>query len=96
MFKKLVLGVVATGIALTLGTGGVSASSVESAPKTLSCASELSWYDSGTGKYYQNKFSSSNVFANQYTDSTGITWYFKGSSKTSDCGGGYYGHYEGR
>ncbi|MCY9371059.1 LCI fold-containing protein [Bacillus haynesii] len=34
-------------------------------------------------------YSSTGTFTNAYTDSSGITWYFKGKS-------GYVGYYEGR
>ncbi|EOP29487.1 MULTISPECIES: LCI fold-containing protein [Bacillus] len=102
MFKKLVVGALATGIALTGGIGAASASTENTAntgntSKMLLCANNESyWYDRGTDKHYKTVFSYNDIFSNSYTDSSGITWYFKGYSKTSDCGGGYYGHYEGR
>ncbi|MGN7895046.1 LCI fold-containing protein [Bacillus sp. 22475] len=88
MFKKLVVGALAAGIAITGGIGSASAHG-----PTCNNPEKNIYYDDQHGKFYMTVFSSKNVFANVYK-SGGKDFYFKGSSKTTDCGGGYYAHYE--
>ena len=55
------------------------------------CPSPLPPEFNASPGYPLNKclYSSTGTFTNAYTDSSGITWYFKGKS-------GYIGYYEGR
>ncbi|MED2839951.1 hypothetical protein A6279_26865 [Bacillus wiedmannii] len=91
MFKKLVVGALAAGIALTGGSGAASAST-ESAKLTTCGHSGITYYN---GVYSQERFNFTDNFANTYQDSNGIKWYFKYSYYSSDCYG-YFAHYEGR
>ena len=94
MFKKLVVGALATGIALTGGIGSASASTENTASATLTtCGNSLVTQDA-SGKRYQLIYHPNNIFANSYTDSSGIKWYFKGSHQKVGCSG-YFGEYEG-
>jgi hypothetical protein len=82
MFKKLVVGALAAGIALT---GGVASASACENTGTQQYPS---------GLYYKYEYSDYDIFANSYTE-YGITWYFKGSQWKSACGK-YEAYYEGR
>ena len=112
MFKKLVVGALATGIALTGGAAASASTEGVSVDNTKKSEQELVLgvksggtsakygfdyrYDASTDKFYTNNFfKKDGVFANSFYDS-GINWYYKGRSVTSDKGGGFYGHYEGR
>ncbi|MFF2242397.1 LCI family antimicrobial peptide [Bacillus thuringiensis] len=94
MFKKLVVGALAAGIALTGGIGAASAST-ESMESSKSITSQSFGYKLQDGKHYKKVFSKSGIFDN-YKYEDGIHWYYKGRSVTTDYGGGWYGHYEGR
>ncbi|HFU7058204.1 TPA: LCI fold-containing protein [Bacillus cereus] len=85
MFKKLVVGVLATGIVLTGGIGAASASTEAAHPVIDSKASMQSV------KVYKTVKHAENVFANSFYED-GVTWYLKSISYS---GGYYYGHYEG-
>ncbi|MCI4054897.1 hypothetical protein [Bacillus cereus] len=93
MFKKLVVGALAAGIALTGGIGAASASTEDTTnSKNLTMAYSCPDYI-GNGKYAQtiyNPGGTNAVYANTYTEMTchgKIKWYFKW--KKAD-GGGYY------
>ncbi|HHK5541768.1 MULTISPECIES: hypothetical protein [Bacillus cereus group] len=93
MFKKLVVGALATGIALTGGIGAASAS-VEDTTNSKSLTMAYSCPDYiGNGKYAQTIYNTGGNYANTYTEMTchgKIQWYFKWKKED---GGGYY---EGR
>ncbi|MDA1657922.1 LCI fold-containing protein [Bacillus cereus group sp. TH150LC] len=95
MFKKLVVGALATGIALTGGIGAASASTenTASALSTQCKNTEARETQKGSGIYYKFECKSQNVFANSYTDNQGITWYLK---DIQVVGGKYEAYYEGR
>ncbi|EOP02040.1 hypothetical protein ICS_05674 [Bacillus cereus BAG2O-3] len=109
MFKKLLVGVLATGIALT---GGISAASASTESASVDNTNNYApikalneeFYDyiykfpyeyvTERGIYRTYKFySESGKFAN-YFESDGIKWYFKGVA-LEFVNGGAYGHYEG-
>nr|WP_088325600.1 LCI fold-containing protein [Bacillus cereus] len=91
MFKKLVVGALAAGIALTGGMGAASASTENT--KLLGCVT-TGITDYGDGTYSKEVYNTINQFPNSFTED-GIRFYFKGSSKSNSCGG-YYAYYEGR
>ncbi|MFJ6194397.1 LCI fold-containing protein [Bacillus thuringiensis] len=98
MFKKLVVGALATGIALTGGIGAASAST--EAPTKSASYQYDSCYDSGAifqggNTYVKYLHNTVDRFANSYTDSEGYTWYFKRSYYKPECGT-YEAYYEGR
>ncbi|PFT69333.1 hypothetical protein COK73_16800 [Bacillus cereus] len=101
MFKKLVVGALATGFVLTGGMGASAATStVDNTNKKLNSPQSSSYniyeYHSSCPKinsnapYRMSMINENGIFANSFTDS-GITWYFKGYgyNKTIGC-------YEGR
>ncbi|WP_144508264.1 LCI fold-containing protein [Bacillus thuringiensis] len=107
MFKKLVVGALATGIALT---GGVAASAstegVDSTKQVAPTKALLAEYYNYEYKFVYHDVSGQNIyrtyefhspdgyFANSFY-SEGKTWYFKGIAGY-DGNGGAYGHYEAR
>ncbi|MCW9134706.1 hypothetical protein OF830_28575 [Bacillus paramycoides] len=82
MFKKLVVGALATGIALTGGIGAASAST----EKTVISKNEASCtipYKVQNGKYirdniYYSDGKYANYFEEKICEGTVIQWYFKG------------------
>ncbi|MBG0967123.1 MULTISPECIES: LCI fold-containing protein [Bacillus] len=108
MFKKLVVGALVTGIALTGGIGAASAStegvnSTKQVAPTKALIAE--YYNSEFGFWFHDVsgqniyrtydfYSSNGYFANSFY-SEGKTWYFKGIARY-DGYGGAYGHYEAR
>ncbi|MEB9971562.1 LCI family antimicrobial peptide [Bacillus cereus] len=92
MFKKLVVGALAAGIALTGGIGAASASTENA--RLLGCVT-TGVSDYGNGLYGKEVYNTTNSFANSFTED-GIRWYFKNSYKANENCGGYYAHYEGR
>ncbi|HDR8160731.1 LCI fold-containing protein [Bacillus bombysepticus] len=95
MFKKLVVGALATGIALTGGIGAASASTENTASElAMQCKNtQPQETQKGSGIYYKYECKSQRIFANSYTDNQGITWYLKG---ITDMDGQYEAYYEGR
>lgn len=113
MFKKLVVGTLATGIALTGGIGAASASTegVENTKQVAPIAQEIKIetnYSSTNNRYnftytwdpdrqvYKTYdfYRPDGVFDN-YFESEGIKWYFKGKVQVFSDGSAL-GHYEGR
>ncbi|MFC9450102.1 LCI fold-containing protein [Bacillus cereus] len=90
MFKKLVVGALATGIALTGGIGAASASTVP----VDNVANSAIESNSLAAKYTRWVPSEGPIFANDFYED-GIHWYFKGPI-TKGADGYYYGYYEGR
>ncbi|HFK1747815.1 TPA: LCI fold-containing protein [Bacillus cereus] len=103
MFKKLVVGALATGFVLTGGMGASAATStVDNTNKKIN-SPQFSSYDmyeyhsscprlTSNAPYRMSMINENGYFANSFTDpATGITWYFKGNgyNKTIGC-------YEGR
>ncbi|EMA6343933.1 LCI fold-containing protein [Bacillus cytotoxicus] len=93
MFKKLVVGALATGIALTGGIGAASASTTTT-ENTVSPKTELNTLDS---IFKRDEIRYDNRFAN-YFYQNGVHWYLKGIEVKHDKEGKVYyvGHYEGR
>ncbi|MCC2386004.1 hypothetical protein NST86_30000 [Bacillus sp. FSL L8-0199] len=91
MFKKLVVGTLAAGIALIGGIGAASAHS-ETYERCYKPLEDITYKN---GIYYKQEFNTENVFRNAYTDNEGITWYFKKYEISRYCGG-YFAYYEGR
>lgn len=98
MFKKLVVGALAAGIALTGGIGAASAST-ENGFNTPSSVKQLAGcYPKENGKYVRELKSSNNIFANTFTEQAcggTVYWYLKGISYTNENGGTYIAKYEG-
>ncbi|HHY2677480.1 LCI fold-containing protein [Bacillus toyonensis] len=92
MFKKLVVGALAAGIALTGGMGAASASTENT--KLLGCVT-TGITDYKNGLYSKEVYNTINQFPNSFTED-GIRFYFKSSSKANESCGGYYAYYEGR
>ncbi|PGK35658.1 hypothetical protein CN907_19630 [Bacillus anthracis] len=95
MFKKLIVGALAAGIALTGGIGAASASAAgfDYDSNHDSCYnSDIIFKD---GKYTKYILQDNRIFDNSYTDYQGITWYFKDWDWSFKCGK-YVGLYEGR
>ncbi|WP_103653029.1 LCI fold-containing protein [Bacillus thuringiensis] len=101
MFKKLVVGALATGFLLTGGIGASAATStVDNTIKKLDSPQFSSYqiYDYHSScpqidaPYKMSMRKIDGIFANSFTDpSSGITWYFKGFGKydrTIGCYGG--------
>ncbi|MDA1870364.1 LCI fold-containing protein [Bacillus thuringiensis] len=75
MFKKLVVGAVATGIALTGGIGAASADTQN--PKQATCSIP---YEYSNGKFKRTLYYSNGVYANSFNENVcggTITWYLK-------------------
>ncbi|MBZ3765656.1 hypothetical protein [Bacillus cereus] len=95
MFKKLVVGALATGIALTGGIGATSASAEEVKPvnpKNLSVC-DVPYKKIGENKYENYIYDSSGYYADYYTEyicGGYMHWYFKGTTPGGDA------RYEGR
>ncbi|MCU4948673.1 LCI family antimicrobial peptide [Bacillus cereus] len=90
MFKKLVVGVLATGFVLTGGMGASAATStVDNTNKKLDSSqflpNEVYPYEDfcpQSKAHLKMAIKNENgIFANAFTDSTGITWYFKSFGK---------------
>ncbi|MGE7883454.1 LCI fold-containing protein [Bacillus sp. NPDC094077] len=98
MFKKLVVGALATGIALTGGIGAASAST-ENVSNTPSSIKQLGvCYPKENGKYVREVKNSNEIFANYFTEQAcggTVHWYLKGIKYTNENGGTYIGKYEG-
>ncbi|HDR4483493.1 hypothetical protein CN419_27790 [Bacillus cereus] len=91
MFKKLVVGALATGIVLTGGVG-VASAGIESEYNKCTNSGVMTV----NGKFTQYIVQSSAIFDNTFTDkNTKITWYFKGYEYSKNCGK-FIGKYEGR
>jgi Bacillus cereus group antimicrobial protein len=103
MFKKLVVGALATGIMLSGGIGAVSASTegVNNTKQGVAASGDYYNYEHG---FYYNYFPAGNIyityeiyshngiFANSFK-SEGKTWHFKGVAHYNPDGSAY-GHYE--
>ncbi|MDA1611235.1 hypothetical protein PDK26_08260 [Bacillus cereus] len=79
MFKKLVVGLLATGIALIGGIGAASADTQKavSSPKQAACSIP---YEYSNGKFKRTLYYSNGVYANSFTENVcggTITWYLK-------------------
>ncbi|MGK8833771.1 hypothetical protein ACRS8Y_28685 [Bacillus paranthracis] len=95
MFKKLVVGALAAGIALTGGIGAASASTENTASATLAneCWAYQNIIHLEDNKYGKTEYRDSGIYPNSYTEKIcggTMHWYFKG---TNDIGEAYY---EGR
>ncbi|WP_088363708.1 hypothetical protein [Bacillus cereus] len=95
MFKKLLVGVLATGIALTGGVGAASASTENLTSATI--ADECWAYDHiihlGDNKYGKTEYRDNGIYPNSYTEQVcggTMHWYFKGINNNGR------GYYEGR
>lgn len=108
MFKKLVVGTLATGIVLTGGIGAASASTegVDNTKQNISINGQIVeywnseynfWYehDKNRDVYKTYKFKSPTGKFMSYFESGGIKWYFKGVAERFPDGSAN-GHYEGR
>ncbi|MFB7351660.1 hypothetical protein ACWGKR_28185 [Bacillus thuringiensis] len=95
MFKKLVVGALATGIALTGGIGAASAST-ENGSNTPSSVKQLSrCYDKENGKYVREVRNPQRIFATTFIEQAcggTVYWYLK---EINEEGGGYVAKYEG-
>ncbi|MFF2242405.1 hypothetical protein ACFVUU_30685 [Bacillus thuringiensis] len=83
MFKKLVVGALAAGIALTGGIGAASASTENTASATL--ANECWAFDHitylGDNKYEKTEYRDNGIYPNSYDEQVcggTMYWYFKG------------------
>lgn len=98
MFKKLVVGALATGFVLTGGMGASAATStVDHTNKKLD-SPQFSSYDmyeyhtscprlTSNAPYRMSMINENGIFANSFTDpETGITWYFKGTGAHKSIG----------
>ncbi|THG54799.1 LCI fold-containing protein [Bacillus sp. HUB-I-004] len=109
MFKKLVVGALAAGIALTGGIGAASASTegVDNMNQVKPIKTLIGdYYNYDRGFSYHDVagrpdiyrtydvYSSNGIFDNSFY-SEGRTWYFKGVASTN-WDGSAYGHYEAR
>ncbi|HDR5277582.1 TPA: hypothetical protein QCS28_004900 [Bacillus thuringiensis] len=94
MFKKLIVGALATGIALTGGIGAASAST-ETFDKNSNSKTELNSLASST-VYKMEMRKQERIFINTFTDpTTRITWYLKDIIYDYDTKE-WVGKYEGR
>ncbi|HDR8066811.1 hypothetical protein ACFVXR_28050 [Bacillus thuringiensis] len=98
MFKKLVVGALAAGIALTGGIGAASAST-ENGSNTPSSVKQLAGcYPKENGKYIKEVRQNHQYFDNTKTEPAcggTVVWYLKKIEFTNANGGTYIGHYEG-
>ncbi|KAB2394905.1 MULTISPECIES: hypothetical protein [Bacillus cereus group] len=96
MFKKLVVGALATGIALTEGIGAASAD-------TVTKPNEIKLLACGYGKTSDGKYKKEMRQKSKYFDTTTteqacggtIVWYLKGILYKNENGGEHIGYYEG-
>ncbi|MRC29477.1 LCI fold-containing protein [Bacillus cereus] len=98
MFKKLVVGALAAGIALTGGIGAASAST-ENGSNTPSSVKQLAGcYPKENGKYVREVKNPNKIFANTFTETAcggTVYWYLKEIKWTHEYGGTYIAKYEG-
>ncbi|HEF1899680.1 LCI fold-containing protein [Bacillus thuringiensis] len=98
MFKKLVVGALAAGIALTGGIGAASAST-ENGSNTPSSVKQLAGcYPKENGKYVREVKNPNKIFANTFTEQAcggTVYWYLKEIKWTHEYGGTYIAKYEG-
>ncbi|HDR8178944.1 hypothetical protein B1R38_00560 [Bacillus cereus] len=96
MFKKLVVGALAAGIALT---GGIGAASADTATKPNETKQFTCKYDkTADGKYKKEERQKSQYFSNTKTEQAcggTIVWYLKGIKYVNDNGGEHVAYYEG-
>ncbi|KUF30194.1 LCI family antimicrobial peptide [Bacillus cereus] len=98
MFKKLVVGALATGIALTGGIGAASASTVDAVNKSNETKLLACYPKNSEGKYIRDVRQKSKTFANTFPEPAcggTVQWYLKEVKYTNANGGEYIGHYEG-
>ena len=80
MFKKLVIGALATGIALTAGIGAASADTVKPKPVSSSNKAVCTFYEYSNGKYKRTVTNPGGKYASSFTEDVcggTIIWYLK-------------------
>ncbi|RWQ71010.1 hypothetical protein [Bacillus cereus] len=98
MFKKLVVGALAAGIALTGGIGAASASTADTVNKSSETKLLACYPKNSEGKYIKEVRQNHQYFDNTKTEPAcggTVVWYLKKIEFTNANGGTYIGHYEG-
>ncbi|MHA4260302.1 hypothetical protein LS996_28835 (plasmid) [Bacillus cereus] len=98
MFKKLVVGALATGIALTGGIGAASANTADTVNKSSETKLLACYPKNSEGKYVKEVRQKSEIFNNSYPEPACggvVQWYLKKIEYKNENGGTFVGYYEG-